>query len=134
MWAIGEDEVYVLVSTKPRLTTWLAERWEGWLWEEICAKSNDKLEGLRVKELQQTYRKGGGSTRRVMLQLLAGQVYTKQEACRMGADCKSDCALCNGVTYTIQHRLSGCIRGPQVSDAKVHRYCKEVIFKAHTWP
>ena len=134
IWAIEEDEIDVLVSTKPRLLAWMAARWEKRLWKEICAKGKTPVKEIRIKELQKVYRKGTAGAKRVMLQLLADKLYTRQEACRMGAECNAECALCNGKTDTIQHRLSECCRGPQIEDTKTRRDYKEVLFQGDVWP
>jgi hypothetical protein len=107
-WRLGTDTVIdITVSPKPMLMKSLAKQWERMLKEKV-SKVLKLTVDFEVSTFQKLYNKYDLQKRRMLVQLIAGQVYTATKAASIGVEVHNTCSICQKEPDTIQHRLSGC--------------------------
>ena len=130
LWRLGADTIIdITVSPKPSLVLALAKQWTVILKVRAAQHLQISVDELEVGTFQKLYAQYGLQKRRMLVQLVAGQVYTATKAANVGVEMSNMCAICMTKQDTIQHRLTGCctIRIPDVPVG--HDYRKD-LFKA----
>ena len=109
-WRIGQGvENDVTVSPRPMLIKALANHW-GSILRKKAAEALGISADFDTQNFQKLYAKYNPQKRRMLAQLVAGQVYTDTKAAMIGVEIEATCQICHEQPDTIQHRLGECRR------------------------
>ena len=108
-WKLGQDTyIDITVSPKPSLVKALAKHWETILKRKAALALKIPPSDLEVSTFQKLFAKYNLQKKRMLVQLVAGQVYTATKAAKVGVEILSVCSICQVKQDTIEHRLIGC--------------------------
>ena len=130
VWKLGKDTLIdITVSPKPSLVLALAKHWTVILKRRAAQYLQIPGDELEVGTFQKLYAQYGLQKRRMLVQLVAGQVYTATKAAKVGVEMSNMCSICKTKQDTIEHRLTGCCTN-RIPEFRVGYDYRQALFKA----